>query len=103
MLGGTLALLGVLVVSLAEITGIARVAEGSPGNASVLVAVTVGFAVMIVILWGTMVGSLLPLILRRLGLDPAVSSTPLVATLMDASGTLIYMGAAIAILTGVLL
>jgi magnesium transporter len=59
--------------------------------------------VLSVILWGTIVGSLLPLILRRLGFDPAVSSTPLVATLMDASGTLIYLAAAIVLLTGVVL
>jgi magnesium transporter len=97
MLGSTLALLGVAVVAFAELTGIA--ASGAP----VLVAATVGTAVLGVILWGTIVGSLLPLVLRRLGFDPAVASTPLVATLMDATGMLIYLAAAIALLTGVLL
>jgi magnesium transporter len=103
MLGGTLAFLGIAVVAIAELLGIATVDAAAPRGTSLLVAATVGAAVMLVILWGTMVGSLLPLLLRRLGLDPAVSSTPLVATLMDATGTLIYLGAAILILTGVLL
>jgi len=65
--------------------------------------ITVAGAVAVVVLWGTIVGSLLPLGLRRVGIDPATASSPMVATLMDASGTLVYLGAAIAILTGTLL
>jgi magnesium transporter len=45
-----------------------------------------------------MVGSLLPLVLKRIGFDPATASSPMVATLMDASGSLIYLGISIAIL-----
>jgi magnesium transporter len=97
LLGFTLSLLGIGVVAFAHIAGVAR----SP--VPLYIAGLVGATVLAVVLWGTMVGSLLPLVLRRIGLDPAVSSTPLVATLMDASGTLIYLAAAIAILTGVLL
>lgn len=104
MLGGTLAMLGIAVVGLTVITGIAPSApEGASSAAPFVVALTVGFAVLAVILWGTLVGSLLPLLLRWLGLDPAVSSTPLVATLMDATGTLIYLAVAIVLLTGILL
>lgn len=103
MLGGTLALLGILVVAIAVLTGIATLPDEAPAGSLVRIAAVVGGAVLAVILWGTMVGSLLPLILRRIGFDPAVSSTPLVATLMDATGTLIYVTAAILLLSGVLL
>jgi magnesium transporter len=56
-----------------------------------------------VALWGTVAGSMLPLILRRLGVDPATSSTPLVATLVDVTGLVIYFGAAVLILSGTVL
>ena len=56
-----------------------------------------------VVLWGTLLGSLLPLILKKLRVDPATASSPMVATLMDASGTLIYLGISILILSGRLL
>jgi magnesium transporter len=46
---------------------------------------------------------MLPLLLRRGGFDPATASSPMVATLMDASGTLIYLGVAILVLTGTIL
>ena len=52
---------------------------------------------------GTLTGSMLPLILRKLGLDPATSSAPFVATLVDVSGLIIYFALATLILTGTLL
>src|SRR4030081_3173470 len=55
-----------------------------------LVATTVGLALMAIVLWGTLVGSMLPLILRRLGFDPAASSAPFVATLVDVTGLVVY-------------
>lgn len=64
---------------------------------------TVGAAIASVVLWGTVAGSLLPLVLHRFGIDPATASSPMVATLMDASGTLIYLGVAVAILSGTVL
>ena len=64
------------------------------------IALTISIAVAGVVLWGTLVGSVLPLVLRRAGLDPAAASTPLVATLMDTSGMLIYFCAAFFILGG---
>jgi len=58
---------------------------------------------LIVVLWGSVVGSLLPLLLRRLGFDPATSSAPFVATLVDVTGLLIYFSVALVILRGSLL
>ena len=52
---------------------------------------TVGIAVFAIVIWGSLIGSMFPLILDRLGLDPAASSSPLVATLMDVSGLVIYL------------
>jgi len=68
-----------------------------------LVAVTVAFALLGIVLWGTLVGSVLPLILRRLGFDPATSSAPFVATLVDVTGLVIYFSVALVVLRGTLL
>jgi magnesium transporter len=68
-----------------------------------LVALTVGVALVGIVLWGTLVGSLLPFILRRLGFDPATSSAPFVATLVDVTGLVIYFSVALIILRGVML
>jgi magnesium transporter len=67
------------------------------------IGLTVSGAVAGVVLWGTVVGSMLPFILRRLGLDPATSSAPFVATLVDVTGLLIYFGTAMALLRNTLL
>ncbi len=66
------------------------------------IAFTIGFSLLGVVLWGTLSGSMLPLFLRRLGLDPAVSSAPLVATLVDVTGLLIYFSMASFFLDAVL-
>jgi len=68
-----------------------------------LVAVTVGSALVGVVLWGTISGAMLPFLLRRLGLDPATSSAPFVATLVDVTGLVIYFNVALFILRGTLL
>jgi magnesium transporter len=68
-----------------------------------LVAVTVALALVGVVLWGSLVGSVLPFILRRLGFDPATSSAPFVATLVDVTGLVIYFSVALLILRGTLL
>jgi magnesium transporter len=68
-----------------------------------LVAFTVAFALVGVVLWGTLIGSLLPLLLRRLGFDPATSSAPFVATLVDVTGLVIYFSVALVVLRGSLL
>jgi magnesium transporter len=73
------------------------------GEHWLLVALTIGLALVGVVLWGTLTGSMLPLLLKRCGFDPAVSSVPLVATLVDVIGLLIYFNIAMWILGGVLL
>jgi magnesium transporter len=73
------------------------------GEHWVLVAFTVGIALVGVVLWGTVVGSLLPFMLRRLGFDPAASSAPFVATLVDVTGLVIYFSVGVVVLRGTLL
>jgi magnesium transporter len=68
-----------------------------------LVALTVALSLIGVVLWGTVTGSMLPLVLKRLGLDPAVSSAPFVATLVDVTGLVIYFEVAARLLKGTLL
>jgi magnesium transporter len=68
-----------------------------------LVALTVAVALVGVVLWGTIVGSILPFVLRRLGFDPATSSAPFVATLVDVTGLVIYFSVGMVILRGALL
>jgi magnesium transporter len=68
-----------------------------------LIALTVCFSLIGVVLWGTLSGSMLPFILKRLGLDPATSSAPFVATLVDVIGVMIYFTLALVILQGTLL
>jgi magnesium transporter len=68
-----------------------------------LVALTVAISLIGVVLWGTLTGSLLPLLLRRLGFDPAASSAPFVATLVDVTGLVIYFSVGLVILRGTLL
>ncbi|MEY2598506.1 MAG: hypothetical protein RLZZ244_698 [Verrucomicrobiota bacterium] len=65
-----------------------------------LIALVVALAIVGVVLWGTLSGSMLPLVLRRLGLDPATSSAPFVATLVDVTGLVIYFSTAVLILRG---
>jgi magnesium transporter len=68
-----------------------------------LVGVTVGCSLLGVVLWGTISGSMLPIILKKLGADPAASSAPFVATLVDVTGLIIYFSVATLILRGTLL
>jgi len=68
-----------------------------------LVALTVGLALVGIVLWGTLIGSLLPFLLRRFGFDPATSSAPFVATLVDVTGLVIYFSVALIVLRGTLL
>jgi magnesium transporter len=65
--------------------------------------ITVGFTLLGVVLWGTITGSMLPIFLKKMGADPAVSSAPFVATLVDVTGLLIYFSVAYLLLTGTLL
>jgi magnesium transporter len=68
-----------------------------------LVSITVLFSLIGVVLWGTISGSMLPLVLKKLGADPAASSAPFVATLVDVTGLVIYFSVAYIVLKGTLL
>jgi magnesium transporter len=73
------------------------------GEHWMMIAFTVGFSLIGVVLWGTLSGSMLPIFLKRLGADPAVSSAPFVATLVDVTGLIIYFSFAYFFLQGLLL
>ena len=68
-----------------------------------LVGLTVGISLIGIVLWGTIAGAMLPFALKKLGLDPATSSAPLVATLVDVTGLVIYFSVAILLLRGTML
>jgi magnesium transporter len=68
-----------------------------------LIALTIFFSLIGVVMWGTLSGSMLPFALRRAGLDPATASAPFVATLVDVTGLIIYFTVALLILRGTLL
>jgi magnesium transporter len=70
----------------------------SYGDHWVLVATTVGLALVGVVLWGSLSGAMLPFILKKCGLDPATSSAPFVATLVDVTGLIIYFTVALVVL-----
>ena len=67
------------------------------------IGLTIWFSLIGVVCFGTLVGSMLPFLLRRLGFDPATSSAPFVATLVDVTGLVIYFRVAAFILHGKLL
>jgi magnesium transporter len=73
------------------------------GEFAFLIGLTVGCSLIGIVLWGTLMGSMLPLILKRMGADPAASSTPFVATLVDVTGLIIYFSTAWFFLHGRLL
>jgi magnesium transporter len=73
------------------------------GEHYLLIAITVSLSLVGVVTFGTLAGSMLPFILRRLGLDPASASAPFVATLVDVTGLLIYFGVGSVVLSGALL
>jgi magnesium transporter len=68
-----------------------------------LIAATVGITLLGIVLWGTVAGSIMPFILRRVGFDPASASTPFIATLVDVTGLILYFSVASLILRGTLL
>ena len=98
-LGVLLGVLGFARVAVWEWLGWATVASTHPA----LVSVTIGVAVLGVVTFGSMVGSMLPFLLRRLGLDPASASAPFVATLVDVTGLMIYFSVALLVLRGTVL
>jgi len=73
------------------------------GTHTLLLAMVTAFSVLGVVLWGTLAGSMLPIFLKRMKFDPATSSAPFVATLVDVTGIIIYFSVAYLFLSGVLL
>ena len=97
LMGGILGVLGFGRVELWEML------FHSYGPHHMLVAFTVGFSVLGIVMWGALSGAMLPFLLRRLGLDPASASAPFVATLVDVTGIVMYFSMATLFLRGTLL
>lgn len=97
-LGAVLGLIGVVRIVVWQLSGIYDY-----GDHWILVAITVGSALIGIVTFGSLTGSMLPFVLKRLGFDPASASAPFVATLVDVTGIVIYFSVAALILTGTLL
>jgi len=93
-LGATLGLLGLIRVT------VWGMAFHTYGEHFLLIGAAVCTAVICVVTWGTLVGSMLPLGLKRLGLDPATSSAPFVATFIDVTGIILYFNIALLVMSG---
>ena len=98
LLGAVLAIIGFLRIWIWH-----SVAPALYGDHWIAIGITIAITLLGVVLWGTLAGSMLPMILKKLGADPAVSSAPFVATLVDVTGLIIYFSVAFAILKGSLL
>ena len=100
---------GLLLGSILGIIGIIRIILWQKmgfydyGEFWLWIGASVSSALIFVVLWGTLTGSMIPLILKRLGLDPATASAPFVATLVDVTGLVIYFSIAALLLGGKLL
>ena len=73
------------------------------GEYWIWIGISVSTALIFVVLWGTLSGSMIPLILKRMGYDPAAASAPFVATLVDVTGLVIYFSIALLLLGGKIL
>lgn len=102
-LGAILGVIGAVRVTLWSILGKEYFHREIYGPHWPLVALTIGIALVGVVLWGSLSGSMLPFILRRCGADPATSSAPFVATLVDVTGLIIYFSIALLIMRGAML
>jgi magnesium transporter len=96
VLGIILGIVGFLRISIWQQFDI----QGGYGPKWILVGGVVFFALIGVVLWGTLAGAMLPLILKKLGADPAASSAPFVATLVDVTGLIIYFSVAYVVMSG---
>jgi magnesium transporter len=97
-------LLGIIL----GIIGFLRIAvwqkvSGIYGEHWLILGITIGVTLIGVVLWGTLVGSMFPIILKRFGVDPATASAPFVATAVDVTGLIIYFSVAAVLLKGTLL
>ena len=99
---------GLLLGTVLGIIGFVRVVTWNSifhtyGEHGTMVGLTVGFSLLGVVIWGTVSGSMLPIVLKKLGADPATSSAPFVATLVDVTGLVIYFSTAYLFMQGILL
>src|SRR5713226_4752293 len=102
-LGGILGAIGAARVAIWSMVGERYFHRQLYGPHWPLVALTVGVALVGVVLWGSLSGSMLPFLLRRVGADPATSSAPFVATLVYVTGLIIYFSIALLIMRGAML
>ena len=98
---------GLLLGTVLGLIGFMRVAVWNSllhtyGDHGIMVAFTVGFSLLGVVLWGTVTGSMLPIIMKKLGTDPATSSAPFVATLVDVTGLVIYFTMAVVFMQNIM-
>jgi magnesium transporter len=98
MLGSILGTIGFARIALWQHTGIYDY-----GEFWLWIGLSVALSLVLIVLWGTLSGSMIPLVLKKLGLDPATASAPFVATLVDVTGLIIYFTVAATFLTGKLL
>ncbi|PWT73606.1 MAG: magnesium transporter [Bacteroidetes bacterium] len=103
MLGSILGFIGFVRIFVWHLLMARGVIKDLYGEHWFLIAITVGFSLIGVVLWGTLSGSMLPIVLKKLGADPAASSAPFVATLVDVTGLVIYFSVATVVMRGVLL
>jgi len=98
LLGSVLAVVGFFRILIWQKTGLYNY-----GEYWIWVGLCVALTLVFIVLWGTLSGSMIPFILKRIGLDPATASAPFVATLVDVTGLIIYFSMAALILSGKLL
>ena len=98
MLGGLIGLLGFVTLIFWDMIA------GNPiGYETLMTALVIGLSLLTIVLFGNFVGAMLPFILSKMGFDPAVSSAPFVATIVDVSGIIIYFSIALLFLSELLL
>ena len=98
LLGTILGVIGFIRILIWQKTGLYDY-----GQFWIPVALSVAFSLVFIVLWGTLSGSMVPFVLKKFGLDPATSSAPFVATLVDVTGLIIYFSIAAIFLRGKLL
>jgi magnesium transporter len=98
MLGCILGVIGFLILVICQEGGIYDY-----GEHWAWIGASVSISLVFIVLWGTLSGSMIPFVLKRVGIDPATASAPFVATLVDVTGVMIYFSVAAIMLTGKIL
>ena len=98
VLGAFLGVIGIIRIAVWQYSGLYDYGPHWP-----LIAATIGLALIGIVTFGSLAGSMLPFALKRIGFDPASASAPFVATLVDVTGIVIYFSVALVVLRGTLL